>query len=152
MLSSPVMTHAKQSIPPEPDTQIKRSMNGFVTLEEAIRREEAEQVAYFLGVSATVVRAWRREPETEEGSATGRRSPLDRACDLIDAVYRVNPEGADLIFEHIRTHLQSLKDERSRPAVEIEDLKAQVRDLQSIVTKISDQLRVTQGNKLTVVK
>jgi hypothetical protein len=152
VLSSPVMTHAKQRFPPESEPQITRSMNGFSTLEEAIRREEAEQVAYFLGVSATVVRAWRREPETEEGSATGRRSPLDRACDLIDAVYRVNPEGADLIFEHIRSHLESLKAARSRPAVEIEDLKAQVKDLQAIVTRISDQLRTTEGSKLTVVK
>lgn len=152
MLSSPVMTHAKQRFPPEPEPQITRSMNGFETLEDAIRREEAEQVAYFLGVSATVVRAWRREPETDEGSATGRRSPLDRVCDLIDAVYRVNPEGADLIFEHIRSHLESLKAARSRPAVEIEDLKAQMKDLQALVTKMSDQLRATEGSKLTVVK
>lgn len=127
-------------------------MNGFLTLERAIRRDEAEQVAYFLGQSATVVRAWRREPETEEGSATGRRSPLDRVCDLVTAVFLVNPEGADLIVEHVRAHLESLKLAQHRPEVDVAQLKDQLREAQALLTKLSDQLAATGGSKLRAVE
>jgi hypothetical protein len=141
----PVQTHETASL-------FSRSMKAFLTLEQAIQRGEAEQVAYFLGESPDVVRRWKREPETEEGTATGRRSPLDRVCDLITAVFLTNPEGADLIVEHVRAHLEMLKAVQSRPSIEIEDLRAQVRDAQMLLTKVSDQLSAASANKLSVVK
>lgn len=127
-------------------------MNGFLTLEEAIRKNDAEQVAYLLRVSPTIVRAWRREPETEEGSATGRRSPLDRVCDLVDAVFLVNPQGADLIVEHVRAHLESLKLAQHRTDVDVATLKEQLREAQATLTKLSDQLNAAGGSKLRAVE
>lgn len=90
-------------------------MTGFETLETAIPRGSAESVADFLGVHPDEVRRWRREPESsEQPLATGRRSPLDRGCDLISSVFLENPEGAELIVEHFRSHLARLKAKQGR--------------------------------------
>lgn len=90
-------------------------MTGFETLEKAILRGSAESVADFLGVHPDEVRRWRREPESnEQPLATGRRSPLDCGCDLITAVFLENPEGAELIVEHFRSHLARLKAKQGR--------------------------------------
>jgi len=93
-------------------------MTGFETMEQAIPRGSAESVASFLGVHPDEVRRWRREPESnEQPLATGRRSPLDRGCDLITAVFLENPEGAELIVEHFRSHLARLKAKQGRASL-----------------------------------
>lgn len=62
-----------------------------------------------LGVGADYIRKWRREPESDETpSASGHKSILDRICNLLDAVFLVNPPGAGLIVNHVNEHHQSL--------------------------------------------
>lgn len=49
---------------------------------------------------------------------SGRRSPLDRACDLVSAVFRSDPElgptGAKRIVQHIIAHLDKLEADASQ--------------------------------------
>lgn len=93
-------------------------MSGFETLEQAIPRGDSDAIADFLGVHSDEVRRWRREPVSDEQpTATGRRSPLDRGCDLITAVFLTNPDGAELIVEHFRSHLARLQARQGRKAV-----------------------------------
>lgn len=129
-----------------------RSMDAFETLEKAIRRTDAEQVARMIGEHPESVRRWRREPETGEGTGTGRRSPLDRLCDLITAVFVVNPSGADLIVEHIRAHLESLKIAQGRKLSEPGELEEKLRYAQMLMTEVSDELRANRSEKLKAVK
>src|SRR5690349_12884608 len=90
-----------------------RSMNGHLTLRAAIPHAAADQIGYDLNVHGSTVRKWCREPETDEEMGSGRRSPYDRACDLISAVYRCDPElgpqGARQIVMGLVAHLDDLE-------------------------------------------
>jgi hypothetical protein len=127
-------------------------MDGWRTLELAIPRDDSNRVAYLMGVHGNTVRTWRREPESDEECGTGRRSPLDRICDLISAVYRSNPQGAELIVEHIRAYLVDLKTAHDRKPTEPQQLAEQVRQAMLLLTGVSDELRADRKNKLQVVK
>lgn len=84
-------------------------MEAYEVLEKAIPKKASEKVAQLLSVSATYVRRWRREPDSEDSpNASGQRSILDRICDLIDAVFLVNPAGVPLIVEHVNNHYRKL--------------------------------------------
>jgi hypothetical protein len=84
-------------------------MESWEILDEAIPRSASRRVAQLLGISADYVRRWRREPESEETpSGSGQRSILDRICDLIDAVFLVNPKGPALIVNYINAHYRKL--------------------------------------------
>jgi hypothetical protein len=130
-----------------------RSMNGWRTLEAAIPHAESDRVAGFLGVVGATVRTWRREPETDDDTSTGRRSPLDRFCDLITAIYLTKPENAELLIEHARQHLESLKEaQRPRP-LEPEEMEERLRDLQMQLTQLADAARASsKKEKLSVVR
>ena len=72
-------------------------MESYEVLEKAIPKKSSEKVAQLLSISATYVRRWRREPESDDApNASGQRSILDRICDLIDVVFLVNPAGVSL--------------------------------------------------------
>lgn len=84
-------------------------MESYEVLEKAIPKKMSEKVAQYLNISATYVRRWRREPDSEDSpNATGQRSILDRICDLIDVVFLVYPAGASLIVDHIKAHYRNL--------------------------------------------
>lgn len=107
-------------------------MESYEVLEQAIPKKRSEKVALLLNVSATYIRRWRREPESDDSpTCSGQRSILDRVCDLIDAVFLVNPAGVSLIVEYvnnhyrdlIRTHAQTMDDFQSRVEVSAELLR-----------------------------
>lgn len=84
-------------------------MTNWEVLKRAIPDGRVEEVAKKLGVSADTVRRWRREPESDDApTGTGRANPLDRAEDLIDAVFIVNPAGAHTVAEQPREHYRSI--------------------------------------------
>jgi hypothetical protein len=71
--------------------------------------EAVETVAQRMSVSVDTVRRWRREPESDDAPlSTGRANPLDRAEELIDAVFLVNPSGAHTVANHPRDHYAAL--------------------------------------------
>ncbi len=79
------------------------------TLRRAIPDRAAKAVAFRLNVSADHVRRWRREPLSDDAPlSSGQRSPVDRVCDLLDAVFLVSPSGAAYIVDHVAAHHQSL--------------------------------------------
>lgn len=78
-------------------------------LENSIPRGAAERIANILNCSTDYVRRWRREPLSDESpAASGQRSPLDRVCDLIDAIFLVNPKGAAPVVEFVINHHRAL--------------------------------------------
>lgn len=84
-------------------------MESYEVLEKAIPKKMSERVALLLNVTATYVRRWRQEPTSEDApTANGQRSILDRICDLIDAVFLVNPQGVPLIINYINAHYHRL--------------------------------------------
>lgn len=84
-------------------------MESYEVLEQAIPKKMSAKVAQFLSISADYVRRWRREPDSEDSpTASGQRSILDRVCDLIDAVFLVNPKGAALIVNYINGYYRNL--------------------------------------------
>jgi hypothetical protein len=84
-------------------------MESYEVLEKAIPKKASERVALLLNVSATYIRRWRREPESDDApTASGQRSILDRICDLIDACFLVNPRDVGLIIEYINNHYNRL--------------------------------------------
>lgn len=91
-------------------------METYEVLEQAIPKAKSGKVAQILSVSADYVRRWRREPDSDESpSATGQRSILDRICDLIDAVFLINPSGSGLIVNHINAHYDDLLHTHAKP-------------------------------------
>ena len=91
-------------------------MESWEVLEKAIPRAASGRVAQLLSVGADYVRKWRREPESDDSpTASGHRSILDRICNLLDAVFLVNPPGAGLIVNHIVEHHQSLLEVHALP-------------------------------------
>jgi hypothetical protein len=90
-------------------------MKSWQILKQAIPRGASEQVAHKLHVSADLVRRWRREQLSEDAPLeSGKRSPLDRICDLLDEVFLVNPQGAHLIASAVQDHYEGLA-ERHAP-------------------------------------
>jgi len=91
-------------------------MQSYEVLEQAIPKQQSGRVAQILSVSADYVRRWRREPDSDESpNGTGQRSILDRMCDLIDAVYLVNPAGSALIVNYINAHHDDLLATHANP-------------------------------------
>ena len=84
-------------------------MEPWQVLERAIPDRTSKIVAAAMHVHQNYVLAWRREPLSHEAPlATGMASPLSRVCELITAVFAVNPRECALIPEHIRLHYQLL--------------------------------------------
>jgi hypothetical protein len=101
-------------------------MESYEVLEQAIPRAHSARVALLLRIDASLVRKWRRQPESDESpSASGQRSILDRICDLIDAVFLVNPQGTCLVINHVNAHYRNLMQLHAKPIVG-SDSKAQL--------------------------
>lgn len=84
-------------------------MESWEILEIAIPKKQSGRVAQLLNVCADYVRRWRREPESDDApTGSGQRSILDRMCDLIDAVFLINPSGVPLIVEYVNAHYRNL--------------------------------------------
>lgn len=91
-------------------------MESFEVLEKAIPRAASDRIGRKLGIGGSLVRKWRREPESDDApTATGQRNLLDRVEDLIDEVYLINPPGAGLIVEHIDSHYHALLRTHAQP-------------------------------------
>jgi hypothetical protein len=90
---------------------IAEQREGWITLRRAIPDGTAKAVALRLHLHPDHVRRWRREPLSDDAPlSSGQRSPLDRVCDLIDAVFLSNPVGPAYIVEHVRRHYDALLD------------------------------------------
>src|SRR5262245_60300665 len=130
-----------------------RSMDGYLTLTQAIPRGKRDAIAYEMGVVGATVRAWCREPGTDEDASTGRRSPLDRVCDLITAVFdEIAEENAELIVDHVKSHLAHLKAKRERRAPEMGQLEEKLQSAQMLISEISNDLRAQRREKNQRVK
>jgi hypothetical protein len=131
---------------------INRSMDGWRTLDAAIPRGLADRVADFLRIHPNTVRSWMREPQTDDDVSTGRRSPLDRSCELLTAIYLVNPAGADLLLEHLRSHVESLKEtQRPRPLGPGE-LEEKIQQAQLLLQQLADEVRASKKEKLQIAR
>ena len=131
-----------------------RSMDGHLTLRMAIPHAAAGQIGYDMNVHWSTVRKWCREPETDEGRGSGRRSPLDRVCDLITAVFRVDRQGARLIAKHVVAHLDDLEfeAEQTRQPLEPRELEEKVECAEMALAEIKTELRARRREKLQGAK
>lgn len=68
-------------------------------LDRLIPRGLAQAVAYDMHCAIKYVNAWCRKSEGE--TASGQRNPIDRICQLIAAVHRINALGSAFIVEFI---------------------------------------------------
>lgn len=118
-------------------------MESWEVLEKAIPRAASGRVAQLLGVGADYVRKWRREPESEDApTASGHRSILDRICNLLDAVFLVNPSGAGLIVNHIIEHHQGLIETHALPFTSDGDRARSVSHLLTEATEAINRLNL----------
>lgn len=118
-------------------------MESYEVLEKAIPKKASAKVAQFLSVSVDYVRRWRREPESEESpAATGQRSILDRICDLIDAVFLVNPQGVPLIINHVNAHYRNLLRTHAKPIHSYEHRAEHVAQLLTQTTEAINRLNI----------
>ena len=111
-------------------------MESWQVLEQAIPRSASDRVARTLSITAGQVRKWRREPESDEApTANGQRSILDRICELIDAVFLVNPKGIGLIVNYINAHYRRLLQLHAKPIVADEEKATIIADLLTQTTE-----------------
>lgn len=88
---------------------VEVSSEGWKTLRRAMPDRAVKGIALRLHVHPDHARRWRREPLSDETPlSSGQRSPLDRTCDLIDAIFLTHPAGAALIVEHVKSHYEQL--------------------------------------------
>jgi transposase-like protein len=86
-------------------------MKSFEVLKRAIPDGKIDEVAEKMNVSSDTVRRWRREPLSDDApTESGRKSPLDRMNQLVDAVFLVNPGGAHTVADRPREHYKSLSE------------------------------------------
>ena len=122
-------------------------MNGYLTLRAAIPHGAAKDIGYELNAHETTIHKWCREPETDEEMGSGRRSPFDRVCDLISAVYRcdatLGPQGARLIVMGIVSHLDDLESdaEQRRQPLEPAELEKKLERAEIALAEIRSDLR-----------
>jgi hypothetical protein len=82
---------------------------GWRTLRAAIPDGESEAVARRLHRHPDYIRRWRCEPFSDDAPlSNGQQSPLDKFCDLLDAVFLSSPPGAWLILAHVKNHYERL--------------------------------------------
>jgi hypothetical protein len=106
-----------------------------------------------MGVVGATVRTWCREPGSDDDANTGKRSPLDRVCDLIAAVFEeVDEEHAELIVDHVVGYLANLKAKRQRGAPNLAKLEEELQSAQMLLSKISNDVRANRREKLQAVK
>lgn len=118
-------------------------MDSWEVLERAIPRAASGRVAQLLGVGADYVRKWRREPESDESpTASGHRSILDRICNLLDAIFIVNPPGAGLVVNHVIEHHQSLLETHAQPFAGDTDKARSVSHLLTEATEAINRLNL----------
>jgi hypothetical protein len=118
-------------------------MDGYLTLKKAIPPGLADAVAYYMGVTGDAVRKWCREPIKKKHAQPGRRNPLDRICDLLTAVHKVDKPHARLILQHINDHFEDLEaeaDESRRPLSQHE-LEEQLQRVELELAKAKSELR-----------
>ena len=132
-------------------------MNGHLTLRAAIPYGAAYDIGYDLNVHETTVRKWCREPETDEEMGSGRRSPLDRFCDLLSATYRsdkkLGPPGARQILMHAVRHLDNLEsDADEQRSIGPHELEERLRRAETELAEVKAQLGAQQREKLQAVK
>jgi hypothetical protein len=133
-------------------------MNGHLTLRDAIPHGAADSIGYDLNVIGATVRKWCRAPETDKDMASGRRSPYDRLCDLISAVYRcdpqLGPQGARQIVMGIVAHLDDLESdaEQRRQPLEPSELEKKVQRAEIALAEIRSELRARGREKLKAIK
>jgi hypothetical protein len=125
-------------------------MDGYLTLKAAIPHGAADAIGYDMGVLGDTVRKWCREPGTDEDAGTGRRSPLDRVCDLITAVLKHDEPGAEMIADHVRSHLENEKARKNKNRQPLEDLELErkVQQGQVLLAEVKDELLVRRRQKL----
>jgi hypothetical protein len=83
--------------------------DGWKTLRRAIPDGESKAVAHRLHLHEDHVRRWRRKPFSDDAPlSNGQRSPLDRFCALLDAVFLSYPTGAALLLSHVQNHHETL--------------------------------------------
>lgn len=118
-------------------------MESWEVLEDAIPRTASKRVAQVLSICPDYVRRWRREPESDDApTATGQRSILDRVCDLIDAVFLVNPKGAGLIVHFINSHYRRLMRTHSKPIDTFDSRTAAAADLLTEAVEAVNRLNI----------
>lgn len=133
-------------------------MNGHLTLREAIPHGTADAIGYDLNVIGATVRKWCRAPETDKDMASGRRSPFDRVCDLISAVYRcdpdLGPQGARQIVMGIVSHLDDLESdaEQRRQPAESAELEKKLERVEIALAEIRSALRAQRRDKRQAVR
>lgn len=126
-------------------------MESWEVLEQAIPRSASGRVAQILNVCADYVRKWRREPESDDApTASGQRSILDRICELIDAVFLVNPKGAGLIVNYINAHFRSLLQVHAKPIVSIDSKAEMISDLLTQTTDAINHFNLEGCTRETV--
>jgi len=91
-------------------------MQTWEILEQAIPRGEAERIAKLMRCSVDTVKKWRREPEADDSTATGRFNPLENLMLLLDAVGARNPEGVDEILDYINSEAAAGRRARGQSA------------------------------------
>lgn len=79
-------------------------MQTWEILEKAIPRGEAERIAKLMRVTPDTVRKWRREPESDDNTATGLFNPLENLMLLLDSLRARNlDEGIEEIVDYINS-------------------------------------------------
>ena len=117
-----------------------RSMNGWIVLEGAIPRGEAEEIADLMGVAPDTIRRWRREPEADDDRGTGRRSPLDQLLLLLNAVYARHPGGAELIADRIAHEMAQLRAIHGQPAPLLAAIEGDLREVSRLTARVADSI------------
>ena len=102
-------------------------MQTWEILEKAIPRGESERIAKLMRVTPDTVRRWRREPEGDDTTATGRFNPLEEIMLLIDSLRaRKLDEGISKIVDFINS--EATGEGNQKPTAEAErELRAAAR-------------------------
>ena len=79
-------------------------MEAWQVLERIIPHGKRKTIAYHMHISVDWVNRWCVPSESRSGQA----SPLDRICQLHDAIFLLNPLGSALIPEFVNNHRRQI--------------------------------------------
>ena len=86
------------------------TLRDYEVLQHAIPDRHISTFARHLRKSPDLIYKWRRERLSSENPyATGEESPLSKFWTLLEIIYMLNPDGAELVIEASRERLAELR-------------------------------------------
>lgn len=128
-----------------PTDRASKDMDGYKVLRKAVPENDLwaiQELSKLMGVSIDTVYRWMRQPSTsKKPRATGRRNPIDYVGQLLCALYAVEPDRAEIVFDafdDLRAELRARHDRALK--LHRDEIKKRLRQMGREANQMADAI------------